>query len=111
MRGMRNRAKEQDLISKRNKAYKDANRYEAQLRKEMGMPVEEDLMAIEEYELVNLGTPRENKQDDINNSAKEIARIANEARGFVNKQVADPRVNEMTASEKLAESINKARGL
>ena len=32
MKGMRNKQKEDDLIRKRNKAYKEADKYEAQLQ-------------------------------------------------------------------------------
>jgi hypothetical protein len=106
---MRNKQKETELIEKRNKAYKEANKYEAQIRKSLGISSNEELDLMEEG-FFNQAKLKNNNQTDIENSNK-IVQLINKNRGFEDEQKTDFKVRTETAAEKIANLINNSRGL
>lgn len=106
---MRNKQKENELIEKRNKAYKEANKYEAQIRKSLGISSNEELDLMEEG-FFNQAKLKNDNQTDIENSNK-IVQLINKNRGFEDEQKTVPKVRTETAAEKIANLINKSRGL
>jgi len=101
---MRNKQRENELIKKRNRAYQDAEKYEAQLKKEMGISEGVELGDFDSNDFFNK-TQVNNKHLDSKDEVNELVKLMNENRGFINE--GEPLKKE----SELAALMNEARGL
>lgn len=99
---LRNKQREKELIEKRNKAYKEADKYDNQLRKEMGILDNKDSEFIGLGDFYNKG-----KKEDDNTMANEIARLMNGAHGEPSNK--GKKEDDNIMANEIARLMNEAR--